>query len=79
MATMPSASLVSNSSVTSAASNVTSNLTSTMEPVITGAETALFVALQTVEKKVRNLEKRKVRYKTLQIKQRIIYYGSMIH
>jgi hypothetical protein len=50
-----------------------------MEPVITGAETALFVALQTVEKKVRNLEKRKVRYKTLQIKQRIIYYGSMIH
>merc|ERR1711974_210799 len=55
MATMPSASLVcnSNTNVTSA-SNMASN-----EVTVSANESALSVALQTVEKKVRNLEKRK--------------------
>merc|ERR1711963_1283397 len=55
MATMPSASLVSTS-------NSTVNQTPNMNPGevgVTGNESALTLALQTVEKKVRNLEKRK--------------------
>merc|ERR1711974_99319 len=55
MATMPSASLVcnSNTNVTSA-SNMASN-----EVTVSANDSALSLALQTVEKKVRNLEKRK--------------------
>ena len=56
MATMPSASLVSTSTSTVIPA---SNMAST-DPVVTGNETAMQIALQTVEKKVRNLEKRKV-------------------
>ena len=56
MATMPSASLVSTSNSTVIPA---SNMAST-EPIVTGNETAMVLALQTVEKKVRNLEKRKV-------------------
>ena len=57
MATMPSASLVSNNS-----SNLTSasNMTS-VEVVGSSNESGLSLAVQSVEKKVRNLEKRKVR------------------
>ena len=58
MATMPSASLVSTS-------NSTVNQTPNMNPGevgVTGNESALTLALQTVEKKVRNLEKRKVKF-----------------
>ena len=56
MATMPSASLVStNSSNLTSASNMTSN-----EVIPNPNDSSLSLAVQTVEKKVRNLEKRKV-------------------
>merc|ERR1712029_1311467 len=55
MATMPSASLVStNSSNLTSASNMTSN-----EVIPNPNDSSLSLAVQTVEKKVRNLEKRK--------------------
>merc|ERR1712223_927544 len=55
MATMPSASLVSSSNSNG---NSTSNMSST-EVIGSPNDSALSLALQTLEKKVRNLEKRK--------------------
>merc|ERR1712223_1484250 len=55
MATMPSASLVSSSNSNG---NSASNMSST-EVIGSSNDSALSLALQTVEKKVRNLEKRK--------------------